>query len=100
MDHVWQSHYLGGPEREVPSCYLTLTNLAAHTSRIKLLALATASPYWHPIFLAKPVTTLDELSDGRAWLGIGTGDYEAEAPVCGLPFPPFKERYEQLHVLL
>src|SRR6266542_4260191 len=64
VDHVWQSHYLGGPEHEVPSCYPTLTYLAAHTSRIKLLALATASPYWHPVLLAKTVTTLDVLSAG------------------------------------
>jgi alkanesulfonate monooxygenase SsuD/methylene tetrahydromethanopterin reductase-like flavin-dependent oxidoreductase (luciferase family) len=74
IDHVWQSHYLGGPEREVLSCYPTLTYLAAHTSRIKLLALATASPYWQPVLLAKTVTTLDILSGGRAWLGIGVGD--------------------------
>src|SRR6266571_4979663 len=91
VDHVWQSHYLGGPEHEVPSCYPTLTYLAAHTSRIKLLALATASPYWHPILLAKTVTTLDVLSGGRAWLGIGAGDYEEEAHGSGLPFPPLKD---------
>src|SRR5579859_728711 len=59
VDHVWQSHYLGGPEHEIPSCYPILTYLAAHISRIKLLALATASPYWHPILLARTVTTLD-----------------------------------------
>jgi F420-dependent oxidoreductase-like protein len=100
MDHVWQSHYLGGPEREVLSCYPTLTLLSAHTSRIKLLALATASPYWHPILLAKTVTTLDVLSGGRAWLGIGAGDYEEEARGSGLPFPPLKERYERLEEIL
>jgi F420-dependent oxidoreductase-like protein len=100
VDHVWQSHYLGGPEHEVPSCYPTLTYLAAHTSRIKLLALATASPYWHPILLAKTVTTLDALSGGRAWLGIGAGDYEEEARGSGLPFPPLKERYERLEEIL
>jgi F420-dependent oxidoreductase-like protein len=100
MDHVWQSHYLGGPEHEVPSCYPTLTYLAAHTSRIKLLALATASPYWHPVLLAKTVTTLDVLSGGRAWLGIGAGDYEEEALGSGLPFPPLKERYERLEETL
>src|SRR2546429_125291 len=94
MDHVWQSHYLGGPEREVLSCYTTLGFLAAHTSRIKLTALATATPYWHPVLLAKTVTTLDVLSGGRAWLGIGAGDYEEEARGSGLPFPPLKERYE------
>ncbi len=100
MDHVWQSHYLGGPEHEVPSCYPTLTYLAAHTSRIRLLAMATASPYWHPILLAKTVTTLDVLSGGRAWLGIGAGDYEEEARGSGLPFPPLKERYERLEEMV
>src|SRR5256884_9085449 len=100
VDHMWQSHYLGGPEHEVPSCYPTLTYLAAHTSRIKLLAMATASPYWHPILLAKTVTTLDVLSGGRAWLGIGAGDYEEEAVGSGLPFPPLKERYERLEEML
>ena len=100
IDHVWQSHYLGGPEHEVPSCYPTLTYLAAHTSHIKLLALATASPYWHPILLAKTVTTLDVLSGSRAWLGIGAGDYEEEARGSGLPFPPLKERYERLEEML
>src|SRR5213595_2778619 len=99
-DHVWQSHYLGGPEREVLACYPTLTYLAAHTSRIKLIALATASPYWHPVLLAKTITTLDVLSGGRAWLGIGAGDYQEEAVGSGLPFPPLKERYERLEEML
>src|SRR5215813_10886797 len=100
IDHVWQSDYLGGPEHEVPSCYPTLTYLSAYTSRIKLLALATASPYWHPVLLAKTVTTLDVLSGGRAWLGIGAGDYEEEARGSGLPFPPLAERYERLEEIL
>ena len=100
MDHVWQSHYLGGPEREVLSCYPTLVYLSAHTSQIKLIALATAAPYWQPVLLAKTVTTLDVLSGGRAWLGIGAGDYEEEARGSGLPFPPLKERYERLEEML
>ncbi len=100
VDHVWQSPYLGGPEHELPLCYPTLAYLAAHTSRIKLIALATASPYWHPVLLAKTVTTLDVLSGGRAWLGIGAGDYEEEALGSGLPFPPLKERYERLEEML
>ncbi len=99
-DHVWQSHYLGGPEREVLSCYPTLAYLAAHTSRIKPIAMATAAPYWLPVLLAKTVTTLDVLSGGRAWLGIGAGDYEEEAVGSGLPFPPLKERYERLEEML
>ncbi len=100
MDHVWQSHYLGGPEREVLSCYPTLAYLAAHTSRIKLMAMATAAPYWQPVLLAKTVTTLDVLSGGRAWLGIGAGDYEEEAHGSGLPFPPLHERYERLEEMV
>ena len=99
-DHVWQSHYLGGPEREVLSCYTTLAFLAAHTSRIKPIAMATAAPYWQPVLLAKTVTTLDVLSGGRVWLGIGAGDYEEEARGSGLPFPPLKERYERLEEML
>jgi len=99
-DHVWQSHYLGGPEREVLSCYTTLAFLAAHTSRIKPIAMATAAPYWQPVLLAKTVTTLDVLSGGRAWLGIGAGDYEEEARGSGLPFPPLTERYERLEEML
>jgi F420-dependent oxidoreductase-like protein len=100
VDHVWQHPSLGGPEREVPACYPTLTYLAAHTSRMKLLALATASPYWHPVLLAKTVTTLDVLSGGRAWLGIGAGDYEEEAHGSGLPFPPLHERFERLEEMV
>ncbi len=99
-DHVWQSHYLGGPEREVLSCYPTLAYLAAHTSRIKPIAMATAAPYWQPVLLAKTVTTLDVLSGGRAWLGIGAGDYEEEARGSGLPFPPLQERYERMEEML
>lgn len=99
-DHVWQSHHLNGPEREMLASYTTLGYLCAHTSRIKLLALATASPYWEPVLLAKTVTTLDVLSGGRAWLGIGAGDYEEEARASSLPFPPLKERYERLEEML
>lgn len=95
-DHVWQSHYVGGAEREMLASYATLAYLAAHTSNMKLLTLASASPYWHPVLLAKAVTMLDVLSGGRAWLGIGIGDYEEEAHGSGLPYPPLKERYERL----
>jgi len=99
-DHVWQSPYLGGPEREVLACYPTLAYLCGQTSRIKLLALVTAAPYWQPVLLAKSVTTLDVLSGGRAWLGIGVGDYEEEARGSGLPFPPLQERYQRLEEML
>jgi F420-dependent oxidoreductase-like protein len=99
-DHFWRSHYMGtveGPELE---CYTTLGFLAASTRRAKLTAMVTAASYRQPGLLAKSVTTLDVLSGGRAWLGIGAGDYEAEARGLGLPFPPLKERFAMLEETL
>ena len=46
--------------------------------------------------LVKAVTTLDLLSGGRAWLGIGSGHYAEETKGLGTPFPPQKERFEML----
>jgi F420-dependent oxidoreductase-like protein len=97
MDHIWQHPYAGaGPEGPVLEGYATLAFLAAHTSRVKLLALATPVSYRFPGMLAKTVTTLDVLSGGRAGLGIGVGDYEVEARGLGIPYPPLAERYALL----
>ncbi|HEX6122284.1 MAG TPA: LLM class F420-dependent oxidoreductase, partial [Ktedonobacterales bacterium] len=99
-DHVWESTYIGTPAGPVLECYTTLAFLAAHTSRVKLLAIVSPVSYRHPGMLAKMVTTLDVLSGGRAWLGMGAGDYEAEAHGLGLPFPPVNERFEMLEEAL
>lgn len=96
MDHVWQHPWAGAPEGPVLEGYSTLAYLAAHTTRAKLLALATPVSYRAPGMLAKTVTTLDVLSGGRACLGIGVGDYEAEARGLGIPYPPLAARYELL----
>ena len=95
-DHVWQSHYLGGDLESEVEAYTTLGFIAAHTERVRLLALATAASYRPPGLLAKMVTTLDVLSGGRAMLGIGAGDYEEEAVGLGLPYPSLGERFEIL----
>jgi alkanesulfonate monooxygenase SsuD/methylene tetrahydromethanopterin reductase-like flavin-dependent oxidoreductase (luciferase family) len=50
----------------------------------------------YPAILVKAVTTLDVLSGGRAWLGIGSGHYEEETRGLGISFPPQKERFEML----
>jgi F420-dependent oxidoreductase-like protein len=76
--------------------YTTLGYLAARTSRVQLLAWVTAATYREPGMLAKMVSTLDVLSGGRAWLGIGAGWNEEEANGLGLPFPPTAERFERL----
>lgn len=95
-DHLWLHPIIGGPDGPHLEAYNTLGFIAAHTQRVRLLALATAAPYRHAGLLAKIVTTLDVLSGGRAMLGIGAGDYPEEANGLGLPFPPRRERFDLL----
>jgi len=95
-DHLWQHPIMGGPEANEPECYTTLAFLAANTERVGLTAMVSGVHFHHPSVLAKTVTTLDLLSDGRAALGIGSGHYEEEARGLGIPFPPQKQRFEML----
>jgi F420-dependent oxidoreductase-like protein len=100
MDHVWQIGVVGPPEQEMLEAYTALGYLAACTSRIELLAWVTAVVYREPGLLAKCVTTLDVLSGGRAWLGIGAAWNADESHGLGLPFPPTAERFERLEEAL
>lgn len=100
MDHLWQIGHLGPPEHEMLEAYTTLGFLAARTSTVELLAWVTAVTYREPGLLAKIVSTLDVLSSGRAWLGIGAGWNEPEARGLGLTFPPTAERFERLEEAL
>ena len=79
MDHLWQIAHLGPPEHEMLEAYTTLGFLAARTERVKLLTVVTTVVYRDPGLLAKAVTTLDILSDGRAMLGIGAAWNEEES---------------------
>jgi F420-dependent oxidoreductase-like protein len=100
MDHYFQIRMFGPPEREMLEAYTTLGFIAAHTSRAKLVAMVTGVTYRHPGLLAKIVTTLDVLSGGRAWLGIGAAWNEQESSGLGVPFPPIGERFERLEETL
>jgi F420-dependent oxidoreductase-like protein len=100
MDHVWQIGHIGPPEHEMLEAYTTLGYLAAHTSRVELVSWVTAVTYREPGMLAKLVSTLDVLSGGRAWLGIGAAWNEAESRGLGLPFPSTAERFERLEEAL
>ncbi len=71
-----------------------------HASASQLGTLVTGVTYRHPGLLVKTVTTLDVLSGGRAWLGIGAGWYEREHLGLGVPFPPVSERFERLEETL
>jgi alkanesulfonate monooxygenase len=100
MDHVWQIGVLGPPEHDMLEAYTTLGYLAARTSKVELLAWVTAVTYRAPGMLAKLVSTLDVLSQGRAWLGIGAAWNSDEAGGLGLHFPPTAERFERLEETL
>src|SRR5256712_1755017 len=100
MDHFFQIGRVGPPEHEMLEAYTTVGFLAAHTKRAKLMTFVTGVHYRHPGIVAKIVTTLDVLSGGRAWLGIGAGWNEEESRGLGVPFPPLKERFEMLEETL
>ncbi|WP_433506326.1 LLM class F420-dependent oxidoreductase [Pseudonocardia halophobica] len=99
-DHLWQIPANGSAESEMLEAYTTLGYLAACTSRVELLTWVSAVSFREPALLAKCVTTLDVLSGGRAWLGIGAGWYAEEARGLGLPFPPTAERFDRLEETL
>ena len=100
MDHLWQISMLGPPEHDMLEAYTTLGYIAARTSEVELLAWVTAVSYRDPGLLAKLVSTLDVLSKGRAWLGIGAAWNGEEAEGLGLFFPPTAERFERLEETL
>jgi F420-dependent oxidoreductase-like protein len=100
MDHFFQIPFVGRAEREMLEGWSTLAFLAAHTRRIRLGTLVTGATYRHPGVLVKTATTLDVLSGGRAYLGIGAAWFEREHRGLGVPFPPLAERFERLEETL
>jgi F420-dependent oxidoreductase-like protein len=100
MDHFFQIPVVGPADRDMLEAYTTLAYMAGCTSRAKLVTLVTGAIYRHPGVLAKIVTTLDVLSGGRAWLGIGAAWNEEESKGLGIPFPPVAERFERLEETL
>jgi F420-dependent oxidoreductase-like protein len=100
MDHFWQIRMNGPEYHEMLEGYSALAYMAAVTKRAKLGTMVTGAIYRHPGILAKTVTTLDVLSGGRAWLGIGAAWNEAESRGLGIPFPGLKERFERLEETL
>ena len=100
MDHFFQIPNFGPAETDMHEGYAVLSFLAAHTKRVRLGTLVTGVMYRHPGVLIKTVTSLDVLSGGRAWLGLGAAWYEREHKALGVPFPPLGERFERLEETL
>ncbi|HJQ29408.1 MAG TPA: LLM class F420-dependent oxidoreductase [Rubrobacter sp.] len=100
MDHFFQIGAVGEPDEPMLEGYSALSYLAAVTERAKLGTLVTGVIYRYPGLLVKTATTLDVLSGGRAYLGIGAGWNERESRGLGVPFPSTRERFEQLEEAL
>lgn len=100
MDHFFQIEFVGPPEMDMLEGYSLLAFFAAATRRIRLGTMVTGVTYRHPGVLAKTVTTLDVLSGGRAYLGIGAAWFEREHNGLGVPYPPLAERFERLEEAL
>lgn len=100
MDHFFQIPVVGGPEEPLLEGYATLAWAAGRTESLQLGTLVAGVHYRHPGLLAKFVTSLDVLSGGRAWFGIGAAWNEEESRGLGVPFPPLAERFERLEETL
>lgn len=100
MDHFYQLPGLGAPEEPMFECYTLLSAIAQHTSRIQLSSLVTGNTYRNPTLLAKIITALDIVSNGRAKLGIGAGWFELEHNSLGFEFGAFTDRFEKLEEAL
>ncbi len=100
MDHFFQIEMAGPADDPMLEGYTALGFVAALTEKLRLRLLVTGVTYRHPGLLAKTVTTLDVLSGGRAELGIGAAWFEREHKALGVPFPPLRDRFEQLEEAL
>ncbi len=100
MDHFFQIPGVGPAENDMLEGYTTLGFIATNTTKASIGTLVTGVTYRHPGVLIKQVTTLDALTGGRAWLGIGAAWFEQEHAGLGVPFPPVRERFERLEETL
>jgi F420-dependent oxidoreductase-like protein len=96
MDHFFQLPPLGGPDQPMLEAYTLLGALAALTKRVQLGTLVTGVTYRNPGILAKMVTTLDVISQGRAILGIGGAWYDVEHRALGVQYPADRVRLDML----
>ena len=96
MDHFFQIRSVGSVEEPMLEGWTTLGFMAANSSRARLGLMVGGVHYRQPGLWIKAATTLDVLSGGRAWLGIGAAWNEQESRGLGFPFPPLGERFELL----
>ncbi|MFB1298327.1 LLM class F420-dependent oxidoreductase [Mycobacterium sp. pW049] len=96
MDHFYQLPGIGTPDQPMLEAYTALGALAGATENVQLGTLVTGNTYRNPTLLAKAITTLDVISQGRSILGIGTGWFELEHDQLGYEFGTFTDRFNKL----
>jgi F420-dependent oxidoreductase-like protein len=100
MDHFFQIRGVGRPEEPMLEGMTTLGFMAANSTRARLGLMVGGVHYRNPGLWIKATTTLDVLSGGRAWFGIGAAWNQEESRALGFPFPPLGERFEMLEETL
>lgn len=100
MDHFLQIPGVGRPDEDMIEGYTGLAFAAGQTKSIKLGTMVTGATYRNPGVLLKQVTTLDVLSGGRAYFGVGAGWFEQEHTAFGIPFGSWTERFQKLEETL
>ena len=103
FDSIWVwDHFVDLARWEDPLLegWMMLSYLAGVTDRIKLGTLVTGVTYRYPAILVKQMSTLDVISGGRGWFGVGAAWNEREHKAFGVEFPPLKERFELLEDML
>jgi F420-dependent oxidoreductase-like protein len=100
MDHFYQLPGLGTPDQPMLEAYTALGALAMVTENVQLGTLVTGNTYRNPTLLAKAITTLDVISQGRAILGMGAGWFELEHDQLGYEFGTFTDRFNKLNEAL
>jgi F420-dependent oxidoreductase-like protein len=99
-DHFLQMERVGRAHDPFLEGYTSLGFLAGQTTTIDLSLLVTGVTYRYPGVLAKAVTTLDVLSQGRSMLGLGAAWYDREHAALGIDYPPLRERFEMVEETL
>lgn len=100
IDHLFQVPNQGPAEEPMLEAFSTISFAAGKTSTIRLGHMVLGVTYRHPGLVIKEATTLDVLSGGRSYFGIGAAWFEREHLALGIPFPPVKERFERLEETL
>jgi F420-dependent oxidoreductase-like protein len=100
FDSIWlydHFHTVPNPTQEVTfECWVSTAALARDTDRVRIGQIVTCNSYRNPALLAKMASTVDVLSHGRLYFGIGAGWYEHEYRAYGYPFPDGPERLRSL----